>query len=128
MQAHVKLISLYLVEIDGDRALSRFSVVDIACSMRSQIRMTILVSWDLELSAPAHSLLVALVRRGRCWWSYTPRTILQHPVQIAASHRVEERAEAQWSSPMAGVTFRTTQNHGLLNRRRHYMSPPFLGS
>lgn len=53
MQVYVEFISLDVLEIDGDGALARLDIVDIACSMRCQISMTILKSWDLELPAPA---------------------------------------------------------------------------
>ena len=53
MQAYVEFISLDVLEIDGDGALAWLDIVDIACSMRCQISMTILESWDLELPAPA---------------------------------------------------------------------------
>ena len=50
---HVELIPLDLLKVDGNRALARLGIINVACSMRCQISVTVLEGWDFELPAPA---------------------------------------------------------------------------
>lgn len=95
MQAHVELISLDLLEIDGDGALSRLDIVDIACSMRCQISMTILEGWDLEFSGPAFAVSWPEDRDVDSRL-HTPRTTPRRLGRIARSHQAAWTAEAPW--------------------------------
>lgn len=44
---YVEFISFNVLELNCNRALSRLRVVDVAGSVRSEVRMPILKAWDL---------------------------------------------------------------------------------
>ena len=103
---YVELITLHIFEIEGDRVLPGFGLVDVAYPMRCQIDLAILVIWqfvfarDDSVRAPS-GLTEGISSRQ----ALTPHTTPHCLAQRVGLHRAGTRAAKRSSNRCALKTF-----------------------
>ena len=98
---HVEVTSVDGFKVDGDRLLPRFVIVDVACTMRGQVCMTVLILGDLlppvvALDFRSESRQPPTLHRDR---RYPGRKAQSRPAKVLAAEQTSSRYDVETTEP-----------------------------